>query len=136
MKRYALPITSRSDVPRVTTWLWADHDGLHCGGQLPEGLVPTGHLWGWGDGVRVHLREDAVAPARGIAVWNSEQPGATEVFALPCTGDGFPTTVRDKDRFLRCASPEDQKRFDALRLDVLVVTSPTRAVMVGDATVA
>lgn len=132
MKRYALPIAGRSDVPEVTTWLWAGHDGLHCGGALPEGPVTTGHLWGWGDGVQVHLREDAVAPTRGIAVWDAERSGSVEVLALPDEADEFLTTVRDRGRFLRCASEQDQQRFDALSLDVLVVTSPTRAVLVRE----
>ena len=126
------PITSRADAHGVTTWLWADHDGLHCGPDLPTAkTVPTGHLWGWGPDVRVHLREDPIAPTRGILVHESAG-GGQELTVLKLDQDsGLPAVVKDRDRFLRCASPADQERFDTLMLDVLIVTAPSHVVLIA-----
>lgn len=133
MIHYGQSIGSRADAKGVTTWLWADHDGLHCGPDLPTAeVVPTGHLWGWGHGVRVHLREDASVPTRGILVRETAYAGQELITLTLKRTSGLPAIVCDRDRFLRCASPADQHRLDALNLDVLVVTAPTRALLVAD----
>lgn len=132
MKYYAKPITTRHDAQGITTWLWAGHDGLHCGPELPAGPVPTGHLWGWGPGVRTHLREDATHPTRGILVTDTPTPDTTEVVAMAADDGPFPSIVTDRSRFLRCASPTDQQRFDALTLKAVTLISPTQAVLVSD----
>lgn len=133
MTYYGHPIGCRAEATGVTTWLWADHDGLHCGPDLPSAdIVPTGHLWGWGPEVRVHLREDPVAPTRGILVLD-QAAGRQKLMTLRITHTSeVPAIVSDGNRFLRCATPADQDRFDALSLDVLVVTAPTRVVLVAD----
>lgn len=83
---YALPLASREEAYGITAWLWADHDGLHCGAGLPEGTIPTGHLWGWGPGGYVHLREDPCAPAVGIQVSMRSETGAVECTVLHSGG--------------------------------------------------
>lgn len=131
MTWYVTPLDSRDDAYGVQMWIWADHEGLHCDSAPPKGKVPTGHLWGWGAGVRVHVREDAVAPTRGLLA--SLTPGGAEATVLDAGEDGFPKAVEAGGRFLRCATEADQKRFDALTLSVLLVTAPTSAVLIGDA---
>ena|GEM_PF-901888 len=133
---HARAIHARAEAEGVQTWLWAGNDGLHCGESLPVGKVPTGHLWGWGSGVMVHLREDACAPTRGILLTAEAaadtQPVATEEYTA--TDDGPkppPHPVDEPGRFLRCASRQDESRFSALQLRVVVVISPTHAVLVG-----
>lgn len=131
MTYYAKPIKARDEAIGVTTWLWADHDGLHCGPDLPAAKVPTGHLWGWGPLVRVHLREDAVAPCCGILLSDHDGPGFAPVETLPVGAGGYPKTVLGQDRFLRCASEADEQRFAALSLRAVVVVAPTHAVLVS-----
>lgn len=135
MTYYAKPITSRDDAVGVTTWLWAANDGLHCGDNPPESKVPTGHLWGWGSDVKVHLREDAVAPTRGVLLTDRQAAGLVEAEVLAVGKKGYPKTVLGQDRFLRCASDEDLDRFSDLKLDVTVLLQPTNVVLVGDANV-
>lgn len=131
MTYYAKPINAREQATGVTTWLWADNDGLHCGPDLPATKVPTGHLWGWGPQVRVRLREDAVAPTRGILLTEEPGPGLVRVEVLPPAKATYLQTVLGQDRFLRCASDADERRFAALNLATIVVVSPTHAVLVG-----
>jgi len=130
--RYARPISQVDDVSGVTTWLWADNDGLHCGSTPPAGTVPTGHVWGWGPGVRVHLRQDAIAPATGIMLVDSAQPDFVEVETMPLGTAAYPKTVLGQDRYLRCAGSDDEDHFSELRLDVVVVVAPTHALLVGE----
>lgn len=133
MTYHGEPISSRAEAVGVTTWLWAGHQGLHCGPDQPSAeVVPTGHLWGWGPGVRVHLREDPIAPTRGILVRDGAATGRSLTTLATSSGADLPTIVSDRTRFLRCASVEDQQRFEAIQLEVLVVTAPTRAVLIAD----
>lgn len=132
MTYYARPITGREDAAGVTTWLWADNDGLRCGDALPPSPVPTGHVWGWGPDVRVYLREDVAHPTRGVLVSEVAIAGSQAATIMPPGSGRYPSIVTDRRRFLRCASAEDQRRFDELDLDVLVLISPTQVVLVAD----
>lgn len=132
MTCFAKPISDRRDAVGVETWLWADNDGLHCGPTLPTHKVPTGHLWGWGPGVKVHLREDAVAPTRGVLLSSSQTLGTTAVATLPLGSGDYPKAVVG-ERFLRCASPEDEERFRRFDLVVVAITWPSNVVLVGQA---
>lgn len=131
MTYFAKPISSREQATGVATWLWADHDGLHCGPDLPATKVPTGHLWGWGSCVWVHLREDAAAPTCGILLAEEAGPGLVQVETLPVARANYLRTVLGQERFLRCASEADAQRFAGLDLTTVVVVSPTHAVLVG-----
>lgn len=53
------------DLPDVTGWCWAGHDGMVISDEPPPDIVPTGVLWGWGPSCWVRWRIDAVAPCVG-----------------------------------------------------------------------
>lgn len=131
MTRFAKAITSVDDAQGVSTWLWSDNDGLHCSNTPPTGKVPTGHLWGWGPDVKVHLRQDALAPTRGMILVDTRQPGYVGVETIPFGSGDCPKVVH-QPRYLKCASPADESRLKNLSLEVVLVVSPTHAVLVGE----
>lgn len=95
-------------VAGVTAWAWADHHGFHINQNFPTGHVPTGWVWGWGDGVWVRWRTDAYAPAIGAELRRLErmQPPyerATVEVAQPA--DGLPSAVSER-RFLKMVPGE------------------------------
>lgn len=133
MSYFGRPIDSRDQATGIGTWLWADHDGLHCDPTPPDGIVPTGHLWGWGEDSLVHLREDVAAPTKGILVSREQEDGATKLVTIKGLREGeYPSVVTEPNRFLRCATPEDEHRVEKLDIEVVVVVSPTHAVLMRD----
>ncbi len=54
-----------SATPSIASWCWAGHDGLVLADALPDEVIPTSHLWGWGTDVWVRWRVDAIADCVG-----------------------------------------------------------------------
>lgn len=130
---FVRPLSSANQVDGVTTWLWADHEGLHCAPSPPSAPIPTGHLWGWGSNTWVHLRNDPTAPTVGLEVSTRQHVEAEPCTVLPLDSPAdYPQVVSERNRFLRCATEDDQERIDALTICVLALTTPTHAVLLGE----
>lgn len=124
---FAQPLTGRPD-GGLTTFAWADHTGWHFEARPPEHVVPTGHVWAWGEHDWATWREE---PGRcvGIRVRRAEgAPGEgwreAKVEELEAIGEPpLPALHRDK-RFFRSDSGEVD--WHGLPARILKVTSPAR----------
>lgn len=124
---FAQPLTGRPD-DGFTTYAWADHTGWHFADRPPEHVVPTGHVWAWGENEWATWREE---PGRcvGIRVRQAETvPGEgwreAKVEELKATGKPSLPSLHSDTRFFRADDGKVNWRGGPVRL--LKVTSPVR----------
>lgn len=130
---FAQPLTGRPD-GGFTVYAWADHTGWHFEAQPPECVVPTGHVWAWGEHDWATWRED---PDRCVGIWARRaeaKPGdgwvEAEVEEPQVVGEArdetprhLPSLHQDK-RFFRADTGE--ANWHCLPARIIRITSPAR----------
>ena len=126
---FARPLTARPE-GEFNAYAWADHTGWHFAPELPEHIVPTGHVWAWGENdwatwreepgrcVGIRVRHAGAAPGEDWQKAKDEELKAKATCEPP-----LPSLHRDK-RFFRSDSGEVD--WHGLPARILKVTSPVR----------